>query len=196
MHGNIGKKHSESAKTKMRLAKIGKKYTENHKLKISQGNMGKKMSVEAKKKMSQTKKGKKFTEEHRRNLKIAHKGQNAGHLSKFWKGGITPLRRKIRTTFEYRLWRSDIFTRDNYTCILCGDHTCKGKGQTIQLNADHFPKTFSEIIEQYQIKTLDEAIKCSELWNINNGRTLCEDCHKRTPTYGGKNKKSINHFVL
>lgn len=26
-------------------------------------------------------------------------------------------------------------------------------------------------------KTLEDAENCEELWNINNGRTLCKSCH-------------------
>lgn len=29
---------------------------------------------------------------------------------------------------------------------------------------------------------------CEELWDLNNGRTLCIDCHKKTETWGGKTK--------
>jgi len=36
-----------------------------------------------------------------------------------WKGGISSLVAKIRTCFEYRQWRSDVFTRDDfYLCIV------------------------------------------------------------------------------
>jgi len=68
----------------------------------------------------------------------------------------------IRETYKYRQWRSDVFTRDDFTCVLCGV-----RGGYIQ--ADHFPKMFINIINEHKIKTLDEALDCEELWNINNG---------------------------
>lgn len=92
-----------------------------------------------------------------------------------WKGGITPLIIKIRRSFEYKLWRTRVFERDNYTCILCNARN--GNGKKIILNADHYPKSFSKIIKEYNIKSYNDAMFCSELWDINNGRTLCRSCH-------------------
>jgi len=89
-----------------------------------------------------------------------------------WKGGITPLIEQLRHSFKYRQWRSDIFTRDNFTCQDCGDN----KGGNLEA---HHKKSFSSILQKYEITTLEEALNCEELWNINNGITLCEDCHKK-----------------
>lgn len=32
---------------------------------------------------------------------------------------------------------------------------------------------------KYNIKSYEQALNCEELWNINNGRTLCKKCHKK-----------------
>jgi len=86
-----------------------------------------------------------------------------------WKGGITPLTLTIRHSFEYRQWRSDIFTRDDFTCQKCGK-------RGIKIVAHHI-KRFSLIFEENKIKTLEQARICEEFWNINNGITLCKECH-------------------
>jgi len=101
------------------------------------------------------------------------RGIYAGENHYAWKGGITPLVEQIRKSFEYRQWRSDIFTRDNFTCVICD----KRGGF---LEADHYPKKFSEIFWGNDIRNLTQAIQCEEFWNINNGRTLCKECHNKT----------------
>ena len=94
-----------------------------------------------------------------------------------WKNSkVSPLYLSIRQCFQYRQWRWDVYTRDNFTCVLCG----RSKEVSGQLEADHFPKMFIEILNEHQFKTLEEAIACEELWNINNGRTLCTRCHIAT----------------
>jgi len=81
-----------------------------------------------------------------------------------WNGGNTKERTKIWHSIEYKLWREAVFERDNYTCIWCGQ-----KGG--QLNVDHI-KPFAYYPELR--------------FAIDNGRTLCIDCHKTTDTYGTK----------
>lgn len=95
----------------------------------------------------------------------------------WWKGGVTPERVKIWRSKEYKLWRKSVFERDNYTCVWCGNKN--GNGKTIILNADHI-KPFSLFPELR--------------FAIDNGRTLCVDCHRTTDTFGSrifKYKKSI-----
>lgn len=100
-----------------------------------------------------------------------------GNKNNRWKGGVTSLNHKIRNCFEYRQWRSDVFKRDDYRCVLCNIRS--GNGVGVYLEADHFPKMFFRIREEYKIKTLEEALVCEELWDINNGRTLCRLCHNK-----------------
>lgn len=133
-----------------------------------------------------TNKGKKLSTETIKKIKLARSKQiDAGFKSKElhwnWKGGRTILRKQVQQTLLYRNWRKSVFERDNYTCQKCGDTKC-------YLNADHI-KSYSLIIKENNIKTVEEAKKCAELWDVLNGRTLCVPCHKDTDTYGGK---SIN----
>ncbi len=123
-----------------------------------------------KKIMSESHKGKVGYWKNKRRPEIS--GKNC-HL---WRGGLTRLAKKIRSSVEYKEWRSKVFKRDDYTC-----RKCRRKGLRIQ--ADHYPKSFSVILKENKIKTLKDAIKCKELWKIKKGRTLCESCHKKTKTY-------------
>lgn len=104
--------------------------------------------------------------------------QVIGEKNNFWKGGVTKIGQLIRSCFRYRQWRSDIFERDNYTC-----QNCSIRGGVI--HADHI-KPFAVILRENNIKSVDEALVCEELWNLNNGRTLCIDCHKKTESYLNK----------
>lgn len=124
-------------------------------------------------------KGKKGLYKHSEHTKNKIREINIGSKSHFWKGGKTKISDAIRNCFKYRQWRSDVFTRDNFTCQDCGGK----KGGSFEA---HHIKSISKIIEQYNIKTLKEALSCEELWNINNGRTLCKDCHKKTDGYANR----------
>lgn len=167
---NAAKKGVFSPETlaKMRKAKLGKKPSNLEELiKLSKETHSHRLKKLGKIPWNKGKKGvQAYTEEWRKNNSDAHKGLK----SYLWKGGITPLTKQIRACFEYRQWKSDCFRRDDYTCQLCGD---KGGWKEV----DHYPKTFSSIFHDNDIKTIDDAVKCVEFWDINNGRTLCNGCH-------------------
>ena len=113
--------------------------------------------------------------------KIIKRPNNLGEKNHFWKGGKTKLSQQIRNSAEYSFWRKQIFERDNYTCQQCGRRT--KKGDKVIIEADHiYP--FSKILDDYDITSIEEAISCEKLWDIENGRTLCRDCHKNTETWG------------
>jgi hypothetical protein len=96
-----------------------------------------------------------------------------GEKSGGWRGGVCPEHIRLRGTKEYKLWRKAVFERDHYTCVWC--HTKKSP-----FNADHI-KSFSS----YPKLRFD----------INNGRTLCKDCHEKTETYGGRSNIRINKNI-
>ncbi len=91
--------------------------------------------------------------------KLGPKGKDAHN----WRGGTSTSYQLIRGSKEYKLWRKAVFERDNYTCIWCGKRG--------YLNADHI-KPFSLYPELR--------------FAIDNGRTLCRDCHKSTDTFAHK----------
>ncbi len=89
-----------------------------------------------------------------------------------WKNGISKINKPERvfmmSTFEYKLWRQSVFTRDNFTCIWCGQ--IRGN-----IEADHI-KSWRDYPELR--------------FAIDNGRTLCHNCHVKTDSYGYKNRKA------
>ena len=162
---HLGIKHSVEARRNISLSLQKEKHP----------MWGKKFSKERRKKISDALKGKKFSKEHKRRLSIAQKKrliESKNHPN--WQGGITPINQKIKNSEKYKLWRETIFKRDNYTCIWCGAKS--GKGKRVYLQADHI-KPFSLYPELR--------------FAIDNGRTLCRDCHKNTDTYAGK----IRHYI-
>ncbi len=92
-----------------------------------------------------------------------------GKLSPNWKGGFSLFNAEIRLSDKYKIWRSRVFERDNWTC-----QTCQKKGNI----EAHHKKEFSKIIQENKIRTMIKAMNCKELWDVENGVTLCGDCHK------------------
>lgn len=175
----IGKKHTPETKEKMRLARLGRVNSPETRKKISENHAkawkGRKHSEETKKKMGEKSKQKVFTPEYRKKLSdaILKSGHLKGEKNPNWKGGITPIHLAVRTSLEYKRWRKAVYERDNYTCVHCGDN----KGGN--LNADHI-KPFSSHPELR--------------FDIDNGRTLCVDCHHKTDTWGHRAKKFITNI--
>jgi hypothetical protein len=101
-----------------------------------------------------------------------------------WKGGITELNSIIRHCIEYKNWRRAVFEKDNYTCVKCG---LRGG----ELEVDHYPILFCELMQKYNIKSYDDVKNHKEFWNIDNGRVLCLKCHNRTFKFLGNQYKSV-----
>lgn len=86
-------------------------------------------------------------------------------------------REKNRWLHEQKIWRKIIYERDNYTCQRCGD--------------DRGGNLVAHHINSYDW--------CKdERWNIDNGITLCNKCHKEFHGiygYGGNTRKQFEEFM-
>lgn len=173
--------HTQETKDKIRATKIGAlngmfgkpAWNRGRKMpplsaearqKVSKGLKGKKKTEEHRKNISRGRTGIQFSAEHRRNIRKAHReGKfNVGAKSHLWKGGITPINQMIRTSAPYKEWRKRVFERDDYICQACGQRGGK-------LNADH---------------ELPFSLYPDLRFEVLNGRTLCETCHRKTATWG------------
>ena len=152
----------------------------------TQFKKGYKLSLELIQKLKEVNKGNKYSygrklsNRHKEILKLTHKGEKNHN----WKGGITPLINKIRNLLEARQWRKTIFQRDNFTCQECKDN--RGGNLVAHHHKKKFNIIFQEFLQQYsQFSLIDDketlvrlAITYEPFWNIDNGITLCENCHK------------------
>jgi len=98
---------------------------------------------------------------------------NKGKNNPNWKDNkATGIVEQIRSCLEYKAWRLSVFERDNFICQM---PECD-KIERI-LNTHHIT-IFSQILQDNNIKTIEQALECKELWDINNGITLCRKCHQ------------------
>ena len=86
-----------------------------------------------------------------------------------WKGGTSKGYRTGYYSTEYKLWRTSVFKRDNFTCRHCGI-------KDVFVTAHHI-KSFAN----YPLLR----------FVIDNGLTLCEPCHSKTDNYKGRGKRKL-----
>ena len=77
---------------------------------------------------------------------------------------ISSKNKLIRQSNEFKIWRLEVFKRDNWTCQKCKVRS--KKNQYIRIEAHH-RKPF--------------AIFPELRFNIDNGITLCKKCHDKEP---------------
>jgi len=104
------------------------------------------------------------------------KKQGFGETHHTWKGGYKSIYERVRDLNRYWEWRDAVLNRDNNCCINCKS--------TDKLHAHHIV-TLKNLIDTYCItnnklvKDLNkEDLTNDYFYDINNGSTLCEPCHK------------------
>ena len=102
---------------------------------------------------------------------INHSKRTSGSGHYNWKGGITKFNKELRNFIKHIGWDRKVLKRDNYTC-----RRCKNKGGYL---VAHHLIPLSIIREHYSIKTLKDVINCKLLYDVDNGLTMCEECHKQ-----------------
>ena len=142
------------------------------KLKMSKSRRGvkrKPFSKEWKRKISETLKRKYklgelkviVTEEQRIKRSIINKKRFKNYVYK------SKEKELLRKGIKWKLWREKVFKRDKYTC-----QNCKQKGG---------------YLEPHHIKSWAKYPKLR--FRLNNGLTLCHNCHKLTNNYGNPVKR-------
>jgi len=89
--------------------------------------------------------------------------------SKPWnyQGGERSLSKMIKDDKRYKPWREAVFRRDDWVC-----QNCKKRGGKL---------------EAHHIKSKTKYIELA--FDVDNGQTLCKECHKLTDNYAGRTNK-------
>jgi len=115
-----------------------------------------------------------------RKMSLESRMKKMGPNHPFWKGGVEAIGKAIRHLPESKKWTQEVFKKDGFHCLKCG------KGGNLK---SHHKKAFALILKEFlqfysQFSPLEDltilirlAWSFAAFWDINNGGTLCEDCH-------------------
>ena len=90
-----------------------------------------------------------------------------------WQGGKSKIGQKLRNTLEYKIWQKAVYQKNNYIC-----QKCKLTGK--KLHAHHV-QNFAQFPE----------LRLA----IDNGITLCIDCHKLFHKIYGQRNNNYQQLI-
>ncbi len=163
----------------------GRVKSADHCRRISLSKIGVPRSPETIEKMRKAAFGKaRHMQPHSEATKAKLRAYRGPHTSN-WRGGTTALQNLVRGSARFRAWRLAIYRRDGWRCTQCGKKGGWNKSEKHyeRLHADHI-RPLALLLYEHRISTSLAADRCDNLWDVDNGRTLCAVCHAKTPTYG------------
>lgn len=86
-----------------------------------------------------------------------------------WRNAGGRTTKPIRSMKAYKIWRLDIFKRDNYKCVECG---------AIEKLHIHHNQNLAKIVSDIKEKNGELIFTDKRLFDVNNGKTLCIKCHR------------------
>jgi len=175
--GSKIKRRKVSEETRQKLIESHKGYvmpdSQKDKIKMARSKqIMKPLSDETKNKISKKMTGKKQSDETKKKRSMAMSGEN--HFN--WKGGISPLNRRLRNSSIFKIWREAVFLRDNFTCQNPDCSYCHNK-MGVMLHPHHI-KSF--------------ALYPELRFDISNGITYCAEFHLNSKTLHKEILSQIN----
>jgi len=136
---------------------------------------GKKASESSKEKQRERMLGNRYALGTKQSKKTIEKrvSQFRGDKNWNWKGGISPIQNKIRSSIEYKLWVQSVFARDGYTCQKTGQVGGKLVAHHILNFSSHIELRFA----------------------IDNGITLSKEAHEAFHKIYGKHKNTREQLL-
>jgi ferredoxin len=130
---------------------------------------GRKLSIETRKKMSLKRKGVRHSPEHVEKRRLSFlKNYGASRTL------IQREKSRLRNGRDGRIWRVSVLNRDEHKCTKCGEKD--------NLEVHHITP-FIILYEEYKMYG-----NYLSMYDIENGQTLCLECHKKTDSYTHKNE--------
>lgn len=133
----------------------GSKQSNEAKLKISKANKGHRHSVEARLKMSMALRGKPSWRKGQKTSEETKERLRQSQLKRWDTMGRKTYKRPKHVGSKYTIWRSKVFSRDNWTC------------QTCQIRGGY--------LEAHHIKSWSKYPGLR--FQVENGVVLCRECH-------------------
>lgn len=170
-----GKKHSDESKQKISKFHTGKALSAEHKYKLSLAHKGKILSSEHKHNISIANRGRVISKEHRYKISLVHSGKILSRETRnkisnslfgryrqedspMWNSNLTSEDRQDRRILpEYNEWTFNVKERDKFTCQKCQDN----KG--------------GNLISHHILGYIEYP---NSRFDLDNGITLCDYCHK------------------